>query len=87
MGDDSIMKGQLSAEMLILIAVVLAVVAIAASQMIGTAKSTSSNINNQTDHINQMATESVKSQKGGYCFSDDDCENQLSCDPSQHTCQ
>jgi hypothetical protein len=80
------MKGQLSAEMLILIAVILAIVAIAANQMIGTAKSTSSNIGNQTDHINEMTKEAIKSPRGGYCFTDDDCESSLSCDLADKVC-
>jgi len=80
------MKGQLSAEMLILIAVILAVVGIAASQMIGTAKSTSANIRNESDHINSLASEAIKSPRGGYCFEDEDCEDGLSCDDLAHAC-
>lgn len=80
------MKGQLSAEMLILIAVILAVVGIAASQMIGTAKSTSASIRNESDHINSLASEAIKSPEGGYCFEDDDCENGLTCESRIHIC-
>ncbi|MBI5046827.1 class III signal peptide-containing protein [Candidatus Micrarchaeota archaeon] len=73
------MKGQLSAEMLILIAVVLAVVAIAAMQMIGSAKQTSSNIGTQTDKLNKDTVEAIKSPPGGYCFNPEDCQAGGSC--------
>jgi archaellum component FlaG (FlaF/FlaG flagellin family) len=49
MGD--VMRGQLSAEMLILIVVVLAIVAIAASQLLNTAKQTAGNINESAGTI------------------------------------
>ena len=80
------MKGQLSAEMLILIAVVLAVVAIAAMQMIGTAKDTSGNIKNQTENLNKITAQAIKSPQGGYCFTDDDCQQdilKLKCDKNK----
>lgn len=76
------MKGQLSAEMLILIAVILAVVAIAAMQIMGTARDTSGNIANQTERLNEMTSEAVKSPAGGYCFSDEDCQSGLGCSSS-----
>lgn len=81
------MKGQLSAEMLILIAVILAIVAIAAIQLMGTAKETSGNIENQTQRLNQMTSEAVKSPAGGYCFSDDDCQSGLRCDTAAYKCE
>ncbi len=74
------MKGQLSAEMLILIVVVLAVVAIAATQMLGTAKETQKGIGEQTKRIGQMAAESVKSEEGGYCAAPEDCREGLGCE-------
>jgi Sec-independent protein translocase protein TatA len=67
------MKGQLSAEMLILIVVVLAIVGIAATQLVGTAKDTGASIRNQTDRIDRLTTEAMKSQSGEACVSDDDC--------------
>ncbi|MFH0884100.1 MAG: hypothetical protein V1861_00130 [Candidatus Micrarchaeota archaeon] len=76
----STMKGQLSAEMLILIVVVLAVVAIAATQMMGTAKETQKGIGEQTKRISQMAAESVKSEEGDYCTESTDCREGLSCE-------
>ena len=78
------MKGQLSAEMLILVVVVLAVVAIAAGQMMGTAKSASETIGNQTDRLNAMASESIKSAEGGFCIEDSDCMEGLGC--QAHRC-
>ena len=73
------MKGQLSAEMLILIVVVLAVVAIAATQLMGSAKETSKNIQNQSNRINLMTSEAVKSAEGEYCMYDEDCREGLRC--------
>lgn len=74
-----LMRGQLSAEMLILIVVVLAVVAIAATQLMGSAKETSKNIQNQSDRINLMTAEAIKSAEGEYCMYDEDCREGLSC--------
>jgi hypothetical protein len=71
--------------MLILIVVILAVVAIAATQLMGGAKDTSGNIQNQTDKINRMTTDAIKSQEGGYCFGDEDCQDGLSC--SSNRCE
>lgn len=75
----NLMRGQLSAEMLILIVVVLAVVAIAATQLMGSAKETSKNIQNQTGRINLMTSEAVKSAEGEYCMYDEDCREGFSC--------
>ncbi|MEM2909045.1 MAG: class III signal peptide-containing protein [Candidatus Bilamarchaeaceae archaeon] len=58
------MKGQLSAEMLILITVVLAIVAIAATQLMSTAKETATNINSTTQTL---------AQKTQLCNVDSDC--------------
>ncbi len=74
------MKGQLSAEMLIIVVVILAIVGIAASQLMGTAKETGATIDNQTDRINRLAAESLKSDSGEACINDDDCLQGLSCD-------
>ncbi len=74
------MKGQLSAEMLIMIVVILAIVGIAASQLLGTAKETGASIDNQTERINRLAAESMKSDAGEACVDDSDCLSGLSCD-------
>ncbi len=73
------MKGQLSAEMLVMIVVVLAVVAIAASQLLGSAKQTGAGIRNETERIGRMAAESMKSAEGEYCIYPEDCVQGLSC--------
>ena len=74
------MKGQLSAEMLIMMVVVLAVVAIAATQLMGSAKETGQGIRNQTERINLIASESIKSDEGGFCrIGEDDCREGLTC--------
>jgi len=44
-------KGQLSAEMIILVVVILAIVAIVASSLISSAKNTSSSVNTATSKI------------------------------------
>jgi len=78
------MKGQLSAEMLVLVVVVFAIVAIAAIQLIGTAKRTGLNIQNQTQKLGDMTAEAIKSPAGGYCITSDDCQNGIDC--SENRC-
>jgi uncharacterized protein (UPF0333 family) len=75
------MRGQLSAEMLILITVVLAVVAIVAMQMIGTAEKTGATLGNQTDMLSQRTMEAMKSPENGLCMEEDgsDCQAGLVC--------
>lgn len=68
------MKGQLSAEMLILMVVILAIVAVAAGQLIGSAKETSGNIGKQTDRLNTMINDEMKSPEGAFCFEDEECQ-------------
>ncbi len=67
------MKGQLSAEMLILIAVIVAVVAIAATRLITTAKASSEQVGNQSDEISSMAENSLKAKPGEFCVRDSGC--------------
>jgi hypothetical protein len=73
------MKGQLSAEMLVLVVVVFSIVAIAAIQLVGTAKQTGANIQNQTERLGNMTSEAIKSSEGGYCIDDSDCRDGLPC--------
>jgi len=73
------MKGQLSAEMLLLIVVILAIVAIVATQLIGSAKSTSKTIHNQTNTIVQKANNAILGQNGDVCVNDADCASGLTC--------
>ena len=78
------MKGQLSAEMLILIVVIMAVVGIAGVQLMSSAKETSNNIKNETNRINSMTADALKSQAGEACMKNDDCMSN-SC--SEYTCR
>lgn len=69
------MKGQLSAEMLILIVVILAVVAIIANQLIGTAQKTSASIGTQSTAILERTNEAVKATPGDFCVKSEDCKS------------
>ena len=60
-------KGQLSAEMIILVVVILAIVAIVASTLISSAKETSSSVTNKTAQIT--------SHLDLTCITDDDCKD------------
>ena len=73
------MKGQLSAEMLILMVVILAIAGLASVQLMGSAKETSANIGNQTDVLNARAADAIKSEEGGFCIEDYDCMYGLDC--------
>ncbi|MBU0527396.1 hypothetical protein KKE92_02860 [Candidatus Micrarchaeota archaeon] len=79
------MKGQLSAEMLILMVVILAIVALASVQLIGSAKETSENIGSQSKKLNNMINDEIKSPEGGFCFEDEDCQDGLGC--TEKRCQ
>jgi uncharacterized protein (UPF0333 family) len=59
------MKGQLSAEMIILVVVILAIVAIVASTLISSAKDTSSSVAN--------ATAKIAGNLNYTCIKDTDC--------------
>jgi cell division protein FtsL len=78
------MKGQLSAEMLILVTVVMAIVAIVAIQMIGTAQDTGVNINQSVTKLNERTTEALKGESGEYCLIGEDC---LSGGCAEHRCE
>jgi len=73
------MKGQLSAEMLILIAVIIAVVAIAATRLISTAQKSSDTVGNQSDVMLETAEAAMKSPAGGPCTITDNCDTGLTC--------
>lgn len=72
------MRGQLSAEMLILITVVLAVIAIAAMQLMGTASDTGEKIDEQAEEMYERTSDAMKGKQGDFCTEDNDCIN--SCD-------
>lgn len=67
------MKGQLSAEMLILIVVVLAVVAIVATQLLKTAEKSGEAIDAQSQAILDKSEAAIKAKKGDFCVKDEDC--------------
>jgi len=81
------MKGQLSAEMLILIAVVLAVVAIAATRLISTAKSSSESVGNQSADLLDKSSAAVKGRPGDFCTRDEDCLPGSGCDAASYVCR
>jgi len=80
------MKGQLSAEMLILIAVIIAVVAIAATRLISTAEKSSDSIDKQTNETLDMTTKAVKGKPGDFCTADTHCANNR-CDEVNTKCE
>ncbi len=67
------MRGQLSAEMMILIVVVLAIVAIAATQLIGSAKDAGEQISTQSDALYTKTSEAMKGSEGDFCVEAEDC--------------
>jgi uncharacterized protein (UPF0333 family) len=67
------MKGQLSAEMLILIVVIIAVVGIAALQLMNTVKSASKQIDEESNQIFDMAKNTDKNKAGEFCVVNGDC--------------
>ncbi|HIH22988.1 TPA: class III signal peptide-containing protein [Candidatus Micrarchaeota archaeon] len=81
----NIAKGQLSAEMLILIAVILAIVAIVATQLIGTAQKTSEKIEVQSAAILEKTEQAVKGKGGDFCVDDIDCQSN-SCNTQEKSC-
>lgn len=66
-------KGQLSAEMLILIAVVLAVIALVSTQLLTTAQKTSAKIDSQSNSILEKTEQAVKAKQGAFCIKDTEC--------------
>jgi len=73
------MRGQLSAEMLILITVVLAIVAIAASQLLTTAKDTGEQISEQSSTLADRTGAAMKAGPGEFCVTAEDCREGLDC--------
>lgn len=67
------MKGQLSAEMLILIVVVLAIVAIAASQLMKTSEKTAGKIDQTAGELFNKTDAALKGKAGEVCAVSNDC--------------
>lgn len=76
------MKGQLSAEMLILIVVVLAIVALVANQLMSTAEEGTEQIDEQTENIMHSSDEFSKAKEGQFCVEDEDCLSESCIDNS-----
>jgi hypothetical protein len=79
------MKGQLSAEMLILIAVIIAVVAIAATRLISTAQDSSDSIDTQSEEMLDMSDSAVKGKPGDFCTKETHCASG-SCNENLNEC-
>ena len=74
------MKGQVSAEMLILLAVVVAIVAIAASYLMDVGRTAGESVQNQSSDILSDAEELSKGDVGDPCVDSEDCKSG-SCGP------
>ena len=73
------MKGQLSAEMLILVAVVLAIVAVVAVQLMSTVEETTGKVDEESDRVLEEIDEFSLGDDGDPCVSDAGCKESLSC--------
>ena len=80
------MRGQISAEMLIILAIVIAIAVVLASQLLNTSKSMSANINESTTTIGSQ-TEALK--EGMYCRTDhsEDCGDTSKWDCVSNACE
>ena len=79
------MRGQLSAEMLILIVVILAIVALVASQLTKTTEKTGAALENQSNTIVERSEEAVKARSGEFCTKDEQCLS-ANCDTVNFKC-
>lgn len=80
------MRGQLSAEMLIILAVVLAVLLLVASQLLKTAGEASEKVEEKSSAIFNI-TGAGNGDIGDPCTTNSDCKQDLFCDPITDTCQ
>lgn len=80
------MKGQLSAEMLLLIVVLLAVVAIVAAQVMGSAQEAGSKIDEKSEGLYEQIDTGSKAGAGGFCTEDEDCLSE-DCDTEEYACR
>ena len=80
------MRGQLSAEMLIVLVVILGLAVILASVMLKSANKAADSVAEKTDAVIDASNAgSVKSSAGGYCTVDYDCESD-SCNVYSNKC-
>lgn len=78
------MRGQLSAEMLILLAVLLAIALLVASQLLKTANTASSKIDQNSQAVfdkSDAAIAASKGNSGDYCVLDSDCKSGICSSP------
>ncbi len=68
-------KGQLSAEMLLLIVVIIAIIGIAATQLLGSSKNASETIKNSSNLIVEDSSRSLLRGPGEPCSVDNICES------------
>lgn len=80
------MKGQLSAEMLIILAVVLAILLLVASQLLRTAGEASKKVEERSGAIFNK-TDVGTGAAGDPCTTSADCKSGLFCDPITDSCQ
>ena len=70
------MKGQLSAEMLIVLVVILGVAVLVASVMLKSANKAAEKIGQKTDDVlNSADASAMKGAAGEFCVSDSDCKS------------
>jgi len=79
------MKAQLSAEMLILIVVIIAVIALAASQLFKTTEKTGETIEKQSNVVLERSEGAVKAKSGEFCTEDRHCLSN-NCDEVNYQC-
>ena len=82
------MRGQVSAEMLILLAVVIAIVALAATYLMDLGKSAGESVSEQSTIVLHQSQASVLGEIGDPCMDDGDCKSD-DCDApgGTYTCQ
>ncbi|MCX8197428.1 MAG: hypothetical protein N3G80_03895 [Candidatus Micrarchaeota archaeon] len=79
------MKAQLSAEMLIILVIILGIAVLVATTMLRSANKAAATVEQKADKIMNMSDSAAKGQKGAFCVSDEDCESGF-CDPSAKRC-
>ncbi len=80
------MKAQLSAEMLIILVVILGLAVLVASVMLKSGKQAADSIEQKTEQVIAASEDTmVKGESGDYCVNDADCESG-SCDTYSKKC-